>query len=194
MLASASPRRRELLASVGLEPTQVRPADIDESPLPGEQAEAYVLRLAQGKARAIAHAGELVLAADTVVTIDGALLGKPRDSADAAGMLRRLSARGHGVATGVAVFDPVSGQLESRVEVTRVIFAPLDDAEIDWYVASGEPMDKAGAYAIQGRAALFVERIEGSYSNVVGLPLATTYQLLTAAGYPLLGSRLSRRT
>lgn len=186
VLASASPRRRELLAGIGLHP-EVRPADIDESVGPGETAEGYVGRLAGEKAQAVSRPGELVLAADTVVVLDGDLLGKPRDAADAASMLRRLAGRGHTVATGVAVHDVDAGRLDVQVVATAVRFAPLTEAEVSWYVASGEPMDKAGSYAIQGLGALFVEAIEGSYSNVVGLPLATTYRMLVAAGYPLLG-------
>ena len=185
VLASASPRRRELLARLGLEP-RVRPVDLDETPLAAEPAAAYVRRLALEKARARSEPGELILAADTVVSVDGELLGKPVDTADARSMLQRLSGRGHEVLTGVAVYDPDRGRLDAEVESTQVHFAELTEAEIDWYIASGEPMDKAGAYAVQGLAALFVLRLEGNYSNVVGLPLPTVYRLLAAAGYALI--------
>ena len=177
ILASGSPRRRELLAGLGVVPT-VRPVDIDESPRDGESAAGYVLRLSEEKARERAESGELILAADTVVTIDGDLLGKPEDEADAGAMLRRLSGRTHQVLTGVAVFDPARDVLDTEAVATDVTFGRLSERDVDWYVASGEPMDKAGAYAIQGLGALFVERITGNYSNVVGLPLPTVRQLL----------------
>ncbi len=185
VLASGSPRRRELLEGLGLFP-EIRPVDLDETPLPGEAPEPYVLRLGRAKATARAAPGELVLAADTTVAVDGEILGKPEDAADARRMLRLLAGREHLVATGVALFDPARGRLESAVETTRVVFAPLREAEIDWYVASGEPVDRAGAYAIQGLASLFVSAIAGSHSNVVGLPIATTYRLFGALGYDLL--------
>ncbi|MEM6792817.1 MAG: Maf family protein [Acidobacteriota bacterium] len=187
VLASGSPRRRDLLAGLGLQPV-IRPVDLDETPLEGESAEVYVDRLARAKARARATPGELVLAADTVVAIDGALLGKPRDRADAKDMLRRLSGRSHEVLTGVAVWDSVTEELAAEVASTRVVFKTLEEREIEWYVASGEPMDKAGAYAVQGLAAIFVERLEGTYSNVVGLPLPTVYRLLSARGFDLVQS------
>ena len=164
----------------------MRPVDLDETPLAAEPAAAYVRRLALEKARARSEPGELILAADTVVSVDGELLGKPVDSADARSMLQRLSGRGHEVLTGVAVYDPDRGRLDAEVESTQVHFAELTEAELDWYIASGEPMDKAGAYAVQGLAALFVLRLEGNYSNVVGLPLPTVYRLLAAAGYTLI--------
>lgn len=188
VLASASPRRRQLLASIGL-PAEVRPVDLDETALPNEPADAYVRRLAEAKARARAHAGEVVLAADTVVAADGLLLGKPADAEDAAAMLRRLSGRQHQVLTGLAVFTPDDGVCSSHVEISAVRFSALEDAEIAAYVASGEPMDKAGAYAIQGLAALFIDRMEGVYSNVVGLPLNATYQLLRRVGYAVVTAR-----
>ncbi len=186
ILASGSPRRREMLDNLGVELT-VRPVEIDESPTDGESPEPYVLRLARAKARAAAADAsphrEIVLAADTIVALDGELLGKPRDPADARRMLERLSGREHQVLTGVAVVAP--GFRGADVELTRVWFAELSPAEIEWYVAGGEPLDKAGAYAVQGLGALFVERLDGNYSNVVGLPLPLTYRLLAEAGFSL---------
>ena len=189
VLASGSPRRRELLEGLGVE-FAIRAADIDESPQPGESPERYVERLARDKAKAVGtNAGddaerEVVLAADTIVVLDGQLLGKPRDARDARDMLERLSAREHDVLTGVAVLA-ASGRQRLGIERTRVRFAPLSAAEIDWYVDSSEPLDKAGAYAIQGLGALFVEAVSGNYSNVVGLPLPLTYRLLREAGFSL---------
>jgi len=189
ILASGSPRRRELLAGLGLEFT-VRPVDLDETPLPGELPEPYVLRLARAKATHRGEPGEVVLAADTVVALGDepqgeVLLGKPDDEEEARRMLRRLSGREHRVFTGVAVWDPGADRLESGIEATRVRFADLDGDEIAWYAASGEPLDRAGAYAIQGLAALFVEGISGNYSNVVGLPLPLVYRLTRAVGVDL---------
>lgn len=161
----------------------VRPVDVDESLLPDESPRDYVLRLATEKASAQAHPGELVLAADTTVVLDGEILGKPRDDEDARRMLRLLSGREHTVLTGVALQD-ASGKA-AEVDETRVRFAPLSDGEIDWYVATGEPRDKAGAYAIQGLGSLFVEAVEGSWSNVVGLPVPRTYRLFARLGYDL---------
>lgn len=179
ILASASPRRAELLASAGFR-FDVVPADVDETPWPGEVPEAYAMRIAREKAEAVFNrrrkSGNPVLAADTVVVSDGEILGKPNDSADARRMLRRLSNAAHDVHTAVVVRTPVGERAE--VMTTRVRFRPLDDSEIDWYVASGEPDGKAGAYAIQGRAARFIDHIDGSWSNVVGLPIATVYRLL----------------
>lgn len=178
MLASGSPRRAELLRMAGFE-FDVDPADLDESALPDEAAEAYVLRVAREKARCIAtrHAPRtLVLGADTTVVVDGEILGKPVDREDAARMLRRLSGRVHDVMTGVVLLG--SGVERSAVERTRVSFVALRPDQIAWYVATGEPDGKAGAYAIQGRAARFIDRIEGSWSNVVGLPIATVARLM----------------
>lgn len=186
VLASGSPRRQQLLDRLGLR-FAVRPVDIDESPQPEETARGYVMRLATAKARAAARAGELVLGADTVVTLDGALLGKPQDDDDARRMLTLLAGREHEVMTGVAICDLDRALRLTICETTRVRFAALQSQEIDWYLASGEPRDKAGAYAIQGQGALFVEEIDGSYSNVVGLPLPATYRLLRRAGYDPLG-------
>ncbi|MDA8017161.1 MAG: Maf family protein [Thermoanaerobaculia bacterium] len=188
VLASGSPRRREILAGLGVEPT-VRPVDIDETPREGESAASYVLRLASEKARECAEDGELILAADTVVTIDGGLLGKPADEEDAKDMLHRLAGRTHQVLTGVAVYDPGRGFEDSEAVATDVIFGRLSERDIAWYVGTGEPMDKAGAYAIQGLGALFVERIMGNYSNVVGLPVPTVRALLGRMGYQILGDR-----
>ena len=146
-----------------------------------------MLRLARAKAQAAsAQNGEVVLAADTIVALDGELLGKPRDPADAHRMLERLSGREHEVLTGVAVARDAE-DCRAGVERTRVRFAELSAAEIEWYVASGEPLDKAGAYAIQGLGALFVDGLDGNYSNVVGLPLPLTYRLLREVGFSLRG-------
>jgi len=191
VLASASPRRRELLALLGLE-FSVRPVDLDERALAGEAPAAHVRRLAREKAAAAAGEGELVLAADTVVAVDGEILGKPSDAAEARRMLARLSGRTHEVFTGVALRQGGAAPREAvAVARTAVRFAALTGAEIDWYVASGEPFDKAGAYAIQGLGALLVEEIEGNYTNVVGLPLPATRRLFGELGLEL--RELSRR-
>lgn len=179
VLASASPRRRELLLAAGWR-VEVRPADLDETPAPGEAPADYVLRLARQKAAAIAGGdalpeGAIVLGADTTVVVDGEVLGKPDDDADARAMLERLAGRRHEVLTGVCLRR--GAREASGVETTSVWFAPLAPAAIAAYVATGEPRGKAGAYAIQGRAARFIPRIEGSYSNVVGLPLALVAEL-----------------
>lgn len=180
VLASASPRRRDLLRLAGLDPV-IRPADVDETPLAGEAPAATVLRLAHDKARAAGTNGAVVVAADTAVVVDSEWLGKPRAAAAAAAMLRRLSGRTHHVSTGVAVVA-ADGHLQDCVVTTQVVMAALSEAAIAAYVATGEPLDKAGGYAIQGRAAAFVERIDGSWTNVVGLPLVETLRLLRAAG------------
>ncbi|HVG08277.1 MAG TPA: Maf family protein [Thermoanaerobaculia bacterium] len=185
VLASGSPRRRELLEGLGVVFT-VRPVDLDESPLPGEAPRDYVLRLAVEKAAAAS--GELVLAADTTVVVDGQILGKPQDDDDARRMLRLLSGREHSVLTGIALGKA------AEVDETLVRFAPLSEAEIDWYVATGEPRDKAGAYAIQGLGSLFVEAVQGSYSNVVGLPIPRMYRLFARLGYDLKDFRTTPRT
>ncbi len=177
VLASASPRRAELLRAAGFTFT-VDAVDIDESVAPAEPPDAYVRRLARGKAEAGArrHPGATVLGADTVVVVDGRILGKPRDDGDARDMLAALSGRVHHVYTGVAVAR--EGRIRDAVDISAVTFAPLSSAQISAYVATGEPRDKAGAYAIQGWAARFVERLEGSYSGVVGLPVAVAHRLL----------------
>jgi septum formation protein len=176
VLASQSPRRSEILRQAGIE-FAVRAAAVDESVIPGESPAGYVQRLAAAKAHAIEAADdETVLGADTTVVIDGEILGKPEDAADARRMLARLSGRRHEVLTGICLRR--GGEAVRDCATTGVVFAALSDAEIDRYVASGEPMDKAGAYAIQGLASKFVERIEGDYFNVMGLPVALVYRLL----------------
>jgi septum formation protein len=203
VLASASPRRRKLLAQAGYS-FEVHPADIPEDPLPNEDPIAYVTRLAREKAQAVfaelssqrsgapgpSHLGTgestnpilpsttplVVLAADTTVTLDNHILGKPANPADAARMLRLLSGRTHHVITGIALVSATSTQVAA--ETTAVTFLPLTDDDIAAYIATGEPMDKAGAYAIQGRAARWIPRIEGDYFNVVGLPIALVSSLL----------------
>ena len=171
VLASRSPRRARLLREAGYE-IDVVPADIDESRLAGEEPRQYVLRVAAEKAAAVAPgAGDrIVVAADTVVLIDGLVLGKPADRRGAVAMLDRLSGRTHEVLTGVVAVR--GARVLDAVEVTRVTFATLDAKRIVWYAGTGEPDDKAGAYAVQGIGSRFVERIEGSYTNVVGLPVA----------------------
>lgn len=184
ILASGSPRRRELLGQLGLA-FEVLSADLDEAVLPDEPPARYVERLARAKAEAV-HAkrpGAVVLAADTSVVIDGAILGKPGDDALAgAAMLKRLSGQTHQVMTGVAV---AGERVESLVVTTDVVFRPLSDAEIDWYVATGEGRDKAGGYAVQGRAGAFISELNGSATSVIGLPLAEAVELLRRAGVAL---------
>ena len=184
ILASASPRRRELLSQAGFS-FEVHPAQINENPRMGEKPEAYVMRLAREKAEAVyaelsvgieAANNLVVLGADTTVTLDGAILGKPQDAEDAARMLRLLSDREHRVVTGIAVV--MAGKAEVACEVTTVQLLPMTENEIAAYIDTGEPMDKAGGYAIQGRAACWIPRIEGCYFNVVGLPLARVSALL----------------
>jgi septum formation protein len=184
VLASASPRRAELLRAAGFE-FDVHPVDIDERPRPGEAPDVYVRRLAAEKAAVAAETldarqldGRAVLAADTAVVLDDEILGKPRDAADMREMLRRLSGRRHEVLTGLSLRSGV--RETGTVERTAVFFAVLGTEEVDWYVKTGEGSDKAGGYAIQGLASRFVRRIEGSYSNVVGLPVSTVYELLRA--------------
>ena len=171
VLASASPRRRELLRNAGIL-FDVQPAHIPEGPVPGEQARDCAERLAREKAMAVAkhRPGDVVLGADTVVAVGGQILGKPVDSADAVRMLRMLSGREHQVITGVCVV--ANGQSSVASETTAVTMSEISENEIADYVATGEPMDKAGAYAIQGIASRWIPRIEGDYSNVVGLPVA----------------------
>ena len=178
VLASASPRRRELLAQVGLFP-EVRPSHVDETPEPGEAPEAYGLRVARAKAEA-ADVNGAVLAADTEVVIDGRCLGKPTDEADARGMLAGLAGRAHHVLTAVALRTE-QGVLTELVR-TEVRFRALGEDEIARYVATGEPMDKAGGYGIQGRAGALVASVHGSYTNVIGLPLPETLALLARGG------------
>jgi len=181
VLASASPRRQELLRAAGIQ-FAVQPADVPEVPHAGEEPRAYAERLASEKAQAVSRQrpGDVVLGADTVVIVDGHILEKPRDPADATRMLRMLSGRQHVVTTGVAL---VGGGFEDvRSETTRVVMTEIAEEEIRSYVATGEPMDKAGAYAIQGMASRWISRIEGDYCNVVGLPVALVYRMLHEPG------------
>jgi septum formation protein len=185
VLASTSPRRRELLARIGVIPARIASPDIDETPLKGELPRDYVARLAKGKALAVARAvDEVVLAGDTTVAVGRRILEKPADEADLRRMLGLLSGRRHHVYSGLCVVG-TDGKARVRVADTIVAFKVLSAAEIDWYVESGEGMGKAGGYAIQGRAEAFVRFLSGSHSNVVGLPLFETRTLLTSAGIPL---------
>jgi septum formation protein len=181
-LASQSPRRRELLGLLGLA-LEVRPARTDEARRPGEAPEAYVRRVAAEKAAAVE--GALVLGADTAVVLGGEVLGKPRDEADARRMLRALSGSVHRVLTGVCVRRATPPAESEALVATEVLFAPLTEAEIAWYVSTGEPLDKAGAYALQGAGGAFVVEVRGSVSNVVGLPLRETAGLLRGLGLSL---------
>ncbi|MHB1130929.1 MAG: Maf family protein [Chloroflexota bacterium] len=186
VLASASPRRREILGALGL-PFVVRAADVDETPTAGESPAATVCRLAVAKARAVTLEPEerFVIAADTMVVLEGEVLGKPADPAEATTMLCRLRARPHEVISGVAVLDHAGGRLAADALTTRVWMRDYADAEIAAYVASGEPFDKAGAYAIQDPVFRPVARLEGCYLNVVGLPLCLLLSLLWEAGASL---------
>lgn len=196
-LASSSPRRRELLNQIGVRFDLLlfrslprEDSAVSEDLLPGEAAEDYVVRVARAKA---VHGIQLiglrhllpqpVLAADTTLDVSGTIIGKPRDEADAVAILSRLSGRSHRVLTAIALAD--GGRLEHALSVSEVRFRTLEDAEIRHYAASGEPLDKAGAYGIQGRAAMFIEAIQGSHSGIVGLPLCETALLLRSFGYPL---------
>jgi septum formation protein len=192
VLASASPRRQELLRNAGI-PFTVQPADVNETPLAGESPQACAERLAREKAFAVfqSRPQQFVLGADTIVVVDGTILGKPRDTEDAARMLRLLSGRTHAVITGVCLVGPATSRqlpvasnttTQTASETTLVTFCELCDDEIRDYVATGEPMDKAGAYAIQGIASRWIPRIEGDYSNVVGLPMALVYRMLRERG------------
>ncbi|HEY9119067.1 MAG TPA: Maf family protein [Marinobacter sp.] len=192
VLASASPRRAELLRQMGLA-FEVRPADIDETPAAGESAVHYVERLAREKALAIqaTEPNSIVVGSDTTVVLGDRILGKPRNRQDASDMLRQLSGTTHQVMTAVAVAN--TNTCESLVAVTDVRFRWLSEEEIDAYVATGEPMDKAGGYGIQGRGGIFVEELRGSYSAVVGLPLQETAELLAGAGCPVWETWNSRQ-
>lgn len=188
LLASASIRRKELLDQIGVQ-YQSAPMDIDESVKENEQAADYVERLAKEKAQAgiMANPDMVVLAADTTVVVAGSILGKPDDEQEAREMLRQLSGSTHQVLTGISVAKYIQGELkiDSQVVLTDVFFADITEQQIEQYIKTGEPMGKAGAYGIQGKAALFVDRIQGSYSNVVGLPLAETGKLLEQYNIPL---------
>ncbi len=191
VLASASPRRQELLRSAGI-PFDVHPAQIAEDPLPGEDAKECAERLAHEKALAVAcqRPHDCVLGADTIVAINGEILGKPSDAADAARMLRMLSGREHQVITGVCLV--VSGKPSVASETTVVTVSEITDKDITDYVSSGEPMDKAGAYGIQGIASRWIPRIEGDYSNVVGLPVALVFRMLRECGCEISSQKTRR--
>lgn len=191
ILASASPRRKELLERLDL-PIAVVPSRVDELEQHGESPEQHVIRLSEEKTREVAgrpeQPGRFFIGSDTVVLRDGVILGKPRDPAEARAMLTSLAGRSHRVLSGYAVLDRHSGRLLSAAVATHVEFKPLTGAEIDGYLATGEPFDKAGAYAIQGIGAFLVRRIEGSYTNVVGLPLAEVIEALEELGAVVLGA------
>lgn len=183
VLASASPRRRELLLSIGLD-FEVAPSSVEELRGEAEDPESYVLRLSQEKAGEVStrRPGAWVIGADTTVYIDGSILEKPSDRADAARMLRTISGRIHTVFTGVTLLGPSGSHNESKVVATEVTMISLTDEEITWYVGTGEPMDKAGAYAVQGVGAMFISSINGNYTNVVGLPLSVLFDMMRRAG------------
>lgn len=183
ILASASPRRRELLASIGLD-FDVIPSAIPEVRGAGESPEEYVARLSREKAAAVAskHAERWVIAADTTVLLGDELLEKPADKADARRMLATIAGKTHVVYTGVTLQNLKTGARDTRVAESEVRMLPLTEREIAWYVETGEPLDKAGAYAVQGIGAMFIDSVHGSYTNVVGLPLALLYQMLKRAG------------
>ena len=183
ILASASPRRRELLASIGLD-FDVIPSSIPEIRGDGESPEEYVARLSREKAAAIAakHPERWIIAADTTVLLGEELLEKPADPADARRMLAVIAGKTHVVYTGVTLQNLAGGYHDTRVAESEVRMLPLSEREIAWYVGTGEPLDKAGAYAVQGIGAMFIDSVHGSYTNVVGLPLALLYQMLRRAG------------
>ncbi len=188
ILASSSPRRAEVLRDAGIE-FEVRITKVEEVQRPGESARAMVARLAEAKARAVApqmdgsKQGCVIIGADTAVEVDGEIFGKPRDAAHASEMLSALSGHTHRVLTGIFLLRLPDGAIRSGVESTSVTFAPLHHEEIEAYIATGEPLDKAGAYGIQGRAGRFIPRIDGCYFNVVGLPLARLHALLCELGW-----------
>jgi septum formation protein len=183
ILASASPRRRELLAAARFD-FEVIPSSVPEVHQPGESPEEYVARLSRDKAAAIAarYLDRWVIAADTTVLLGDELLEKPADAEDAKRMLAAIAGKTHMVYTGVTLQNAAAGFHETRVAESEVRIVPLTEREIDWYVATGEPFDKAGAYAVQGIAAMFIDSVHGSFTNVVGLPLALLYQMLRKAG------------
>jgi septum formation protein len=189
ILASASPRRRELLTMIGLD-FEIIPSHVPEVHQPGEAPEEYVARLSRDKANAIAaeHPDRWVIAADTTVFYGDALLEKPLDKADAARMLGIIAGRTHTVYTGVTLAHAGQGWRDTRVTESEVRMLAMSERDIDWYVQTGEPLDKAGAYAVQGIGSMFIESIHGNYTNVVGLPLATLFQMLRKAGVDPLDS------
>ena len=186
ILASSSPRRFEILSALGI-PFEVEAADVDETLRPGEEAARAAARLAEAKARAIAarHPDRWILGADTLVVLGQETLGKPRDAEDAGRMLRLLAGREHRVVTGVALLRE-DAPARVLLEESRVRMAPITAEEVSWYVETGEPMDKAGAYAVQGLGSRFIEEIRGSYTNVMGLPARAVYRLMREAGDPSL--------
>ncbi|NPV05463.1 MAG: septum formation inhibitor Maf [Syntrophaceae bacterium] len=183
ILASASPRRREMLRMLGVAFTVLH-SDVDENPLAGESPEAYALRLSEAKARAVAavRPGRWVLGADTIVTIDGELLGKPRTPDEARCMIRRLSGRAHTVITAFTLFNSERAEPVRRAVSSVVLFKEVPEDELEWYVATDEPYDKAGGYAVQGKAAVLVSEVRGSWTNVVGLPLCEVVEALKGLG------------
>jgi septum formation protein len=187
ILASTSPRRAELLKNVGVE-FELASGNVLERPHPDEAPPDYIMRISRAKVIAVAHQFEsgLIIGADTEVVLDGQMLGKPEDEADAARMLNRLSGKWHAVMTGVALYNIASKKEVVDFEKTLVKFAALSRKEIEWYVKTGEPMDKAGAYGIQGFGGMFIEEIAGNYYNVVGLPLPLVYRLARRLGYSFL--------
>lgn len=187
VLASTSPRRADLLKQIGVE-FEIAPGNVQERPHPDEAPANYITRLARAKVIAVARQREdgLIIGADTVVVLDGQMLGKPIDEADAASTLERLSGRWHAVMTGVALYDIATRQEVADFDKTLVRFARLTSREIEWYVNTGEPMDKAGSYGIQGLGGLFVDEIAGNYYNVVGLPLPLVYRLARRLGHSFL--------
>lgn len=187
ILASQSPRRAELLATIGVR-FITEPGYVDESAKPDELPADYIMRVSHAKASTVAsrHESGLVIAADTIVVVDDQIMGKPVDEEDARRMLRELSWRWHHVMTAVTLIDAATGREAADYIVTRVRFVEMKESEIDWYVSTGDPMDKAGAYGIQGKGGLFVEEIAGNYHNVVGLPLTLVYKLAAEMGYSLI--------
>lgn len=187
ILASASPRRADLLSNIGLE-FDIEPSQIQERPHADEAPPDYITRIARAKVVAVARKREsgLIVGADTIVVLDGRMLGKPKDDEDARRMLRLLSGKWHAVMTGLALYDAATKREVADYDKTLVRFAQMGEKEIDWYVGTGEPMDKAGAYGIQGFGGLFVEEIAGNYYNVVGLPIPLLYRLARRLGYSFL--------
>lgn len=188
VLASGSPRRRELLSSVGVD-FEVLASHIREGMRPGETPQTYVTRLADEKAAEVAarRPSSWVIAADTIVCLDNAILEKPRNRDEAIAILSSLAGREHVVYTGLTLRSEIAGYRDTRVATTRVRMSSLSRAEVEWYVDTGEPMDKAGAYAVQGVGALFIEEIHGNYANVVGLPLSMLFDMMRKAGISPMG-------